>query len=117
MPRSPADNRSSTARSTCKARCKPDESTSAPDKRSSSRISISPEPDLVMLLSNPEIQLLMHADKVEEAQLRDMLDSVAVQLRASRAAHDDDYRSGVAVSFKRRLYLNLLGEFPTIFRD
>jgi 8-oxo-dGTP pyrophosphatase MutT (NUDIX family) len=34
-----------------------------------------------MLLADPEIRLLMHADRVDEAALLDMLKSVSVQLR------------------------------------
>jgi 8-oxo-dGTP pyrophosphatase MutT (NUDIX family) len=42
------------------------------------------EPDLVMLLGEPEIRLLMRADHVDEGELRAMLDAVAVQLRNNR---------------------------------
>jgi putative (di)nucleoside polyphosphate hydrolase len=56
-----------------------------------------PEPDLVMLLSDPEVRLLMQADKVEESQLREMLEQVSVQLEASRAALDASYRPGVGI--------------------
>jgi putative (di)nucleoside polyphosphate hydrolase len=42
------------------------------------------EPDLVMLLAEPEVRLLMHADHVDERKLRAMLDAVAVQLRTHR---------------------------------
>jgi putative (di)nucleoside polyphosphate hydrolase len=39
------------------------------------------EPDLVMLLGEPEIRLLMRADHVDESELRAMLEAIAVQLR------------------------------------
>jgi putative (di)nucleoside polyphosphate hydrolase len=55
------------------------------------------EPDLVMLLSDPEVRLLMQADKVEENQLREMLEEVSVQLEASREALDASYRPGVGI--------------------
>jgi hypothetical protein len=55
------------------------------------------EPDLVMLLSDPEVRLLMQADNVEEKQLREMLEGVSVQLEASRAALDASYRPGVGI--------------------
>jgi hypothetical protein len=83
VPRSPAEDRSSAAPGSRIAGRQP-----------SPRALISPEPDLDMLLSDPEIRLLMRADKVEETQLREMLHAVAVQLRASRAAQDASYRLG-----------------------
>ena len=39
------------------------------------------EPDLVMLLADPEVRLLMRADNVDETELRIMLKNVSVQLR------------------------------------
>src|SRR6266699_5742308 len=42
------------------------------------------DPDLVMLLGEPEVRLLMRADHVDERELRAMLDAVAVQLRNNR---------------------------------
>ena len=39
------------------------------------------EPDLVMLLADPEVRLLMRADNVDETELRIMLQTVSVQLR------------------------------------
>jgi putative (di)nucleoside polyphosphate hydrolase len=42
------------------------------------------EPDLVMLLGEPEVRLLMRADHVDECELRAMLDAVSVQLRNNR---------------------------------
>jgi putative (di)nucleoside polyphosphate hydrolase len=86
VPRLPAENQSSAAPGSRIASRKP-----------SSRVLVTPEPDLVMLLSDPEIRLLMRADQVEEAQLREMLDARAVQLQASRAAHDATYRPGVGI--------------------
>jgi putative (di)nucleoside polyphosphate hydrolase len=50
-----------------------------------------------MLLSDPEVRLLMQADRIEEQQLRNMLDAVSVQLRVSRATLDANYRPGVGV--------------------
>jgi 8-oxo-dGTP pyrophosphatase MutT (NUDIX family) len=41
------------------------------------------EPDFVMLLADPEIRLLMHADNVDEAELLTMLRGVSVQLRSA----------------------------------
>jgi putative (di)nucleoside polyphosphate hydrolase len=39
----------------------------------------------------------MHADNVEESQLRSMLNAVSVQLKASRAVNDASYRPGVGI--------------------
>jgi hypothetical protein len=57
-------------------------------KRSSSKPSIGAEPDLVMLLSHPEVRLLMRADNVEEHELRRMLNAVSLQLQGSRAVNN-----------------------------
>jgi putative (di)nucleoside polyphosphate hydrolase len=99
MTRSPAEKQgqSSTARDTRKIRRSKHESASSGRKSPSSGLPISPEPDLVMLLSDQEVRLLMHADKVNESHLRSMLDAVSVQHRASRAALDANYRPGVGV--------------------
>jgi putative (di)nucleoside polyphosphate hydrolase len=99
MTRSPTEKQrqSSTARDTRKSRRRQNESISSRRKHSSSGLPISPEPDLVMLLSDPEIRLLMHADEVDESQLRSMINAVSVQLRASRATLDANYRSGVGI--------------------
>jgi putative (di)nucleoside polyphosphate hydrolase len=42
------------------------------------------EPDLVMLLAEPEVRLLMRADHVDERELRAMFDAVSVELRNNR---------------------------------
>jgi putative (di)nucleoside polyphosphate hydrolase len=45
---------------------------------------ISDSSDLVGLLSAPETRLLMKADNVDEAELRALLEAIALQLKASR---------------------------------
>jgi len=72
--------------------------------RLSANLSESPEPDLVMLLDEPEVRLLMHADNVDERELMAMLNAVRTQMRANSATkqHDkaqnsDDYRPGVGI--------------------
>jgi putative (di)nucleoside polyphosphate hydrolase len=53
---------------------------------------------LVMLLSEPEVRLLMQADRVDERELRSMLNAVSVQLREDgRVPTDARYRSGVGI--------------------
>jgi putative (di)nucleoside polyphosphate hydrolase len=44
------------------------------------------EPDLIMLLSDPEVRMVMRADHVDEHELAAMLNSISVQLR--EAPHD-----------------------------
>jgi putative (di)nucleoside polyphosphate hydrolase len=97
MPPSPTSKPSAAARKARKTGRKQRQSVPGQQKRSSSKLPVNPEPDLVMLLSDPEIRLLMRADKVEEFQLRKMLDTVSVQLQASRAARDASYRPGVGI--------------------
>jgi 8-oxo-dGTP pyrophosphatase MutT (NUDIX family) len=67
------------------------------------------EPDLVMMLADPEIRLLMRADNVDETQLLAMLKDVSVQLRRDelkdrkgpryRVKHPEarKYRRGVGI--------------------
>jgi putative (di)nucleoside polyphosphate hydrolase len=68
-------------------------------------------PDFVMLLADPEIRLLMQADNVDEGALRDMLNSISLQLRDAsgppkdpgsgrrqiRKANSRKYRRGVGI--------------------
>jgi mutator protein MutT len=64
-----------------------------------------PEPDLVMLLGEPEIRLLMQADGVDEREMLEMFDVIRVQLRSSSGTKEtqqeepstDDYRPGVGI--------------------
>jgi NUDIX domain len=66
------------------------------------------EPDFVMLLAEPEVRLLMRADKVDEAELLTMLTSVSVHVRDEprgrrgpgyRVPHPDirKYRTGARI--------------------
>jgi putative (di)nucleoside polyphosphate hydrolase len=69
------------------------------------------DPDFVMLLADPEIRLLMHADNVDEGALLNMLKGVSVQLRNAsgqpkdrgggrqriRNADPEKYRRGVGI--------------------
>jgi putative (di)nucleoside polyphosphate hydrolase len=66
-------------------------------KRASRKTSIVAEPDLVVLLSDPEVRLMMQVDKIDERQLRNMLEAVSVELKTARAATDVSYRSGVGI--------------------
>jgi 8-oxo-dGTP pyrophosphatase MutT (NUDIX family) len=61
-------------------------------KRAAPRRRKSAEPDLIMLLGEPEVRLLMRADNVDERELVAMLDAVSVQLRSSSAAGSDGPR-------------------------
>jgi putative (di)nucleoside polyphosphate hydrolase len=64
------------------------------------------ESSLVMLLTEPEVRLLMQSDHVDERELRSMLDAVSVQLRQDgRVPTDARYRSGVGI-----ILLNARGE-------
>jgi mutator protein MutT len=65
-----------------------------------------PEPDLVMLLGEPEIRLLMRADGVDEREMLEMFDVIRVQLRINSETAEmsqqqepstDDYRPGVGI--------------------
>lgn len=47
------------------------------------------EPDLIMLLAEPEIRLLMQADHVDERELLEMLSRVRVQLRKNSNSGGD----------------------------
>jgi hypothetical protein len=87
MPRSPAEKRSLMPRCTRQPRRERGESASAHRTHSHSEVSIDRDPDLIMLLSDPEVRLMMHADNVKESQLREMLEAVSVQMQTSRAAH------------------------------
>jgi putative (di)nucleoside polyphosphate hydrolase len=97
MPRSPAEKRSLIPRRTRQPRQERGESASAHRTHSHSELSIDRDPDLIMLLSDPEVRLMMHADNVKESQLREMLEAVSVQIQTSRAAHDATYRPGVGI--------------------
>lgn len=65
------------------------------------------EPDFVMLLADPEVRLLMHADNVNEAELLRMLQGVSIELRNWQVKSSDrkptkggdrqKYRPGVGV--------------------
>lgn len=64
------------------------------------------EPDLVMLMDEPEVRLLMHADHVDERELMAMFDAIRVQLRSNAESLDDgrrqvrrpdEYRPGVGI--------------------
>ncbi len=68
----------------------------------------SDDPTLVMLLADPEIRLLMRADKVDEEALRDMLNNISVRLRGTggslknrgrrtKDAETRKYRRGVGI--------------------
>ncbi len=71
----------------------------------------SAEPDLIMLLADPDVRLLMHADNVDEGELRNLLRSISKHLQNAeeqpkkrrsekRRAGDRDarrYRSGVGI--------------------
>ena len=74
------------------------------------------EPDLIMLLAEPEIRLLMQADHVDERELLEMLSRVKVQLRENSGSDpapslsdwnvdDFRYRPGVGI-----VLLNSKGE-------
>jgi putative (di)nucleoside polyphosphate hydrolase len=54
------------------------------------------EPDLVMLLAEPEVRLIMRADHVDERELRAMLDAVSVELRNSRSQSKMDHEDTTA---------------------
>jgi 8-oxo-dGTP pyrophosphatase MutT (NUDIX family) len=51
-----------------------------PAPKASAKLSFT-EPDLIMLLADPEVRLLMRADNVDETELSIMLKTVSVQLR------------------------------------
>jgi len=51
------------------------------------------EPDLIMLLAEPEVRLLMHADHVDERELLAMLGDVRVQLRRNSESGGDPAQS------------------------
>jgi putative (di)nucleoside polyphosphate hydrolase len=68
------------------------------------------EPDLIMLLGEPEVRLLMQADRVEEGELMQMLSAISVHIRNrtkngeaadSSLPHgqdnDAEYRAGVGI--------------------
>jgi hypothetical protein len=54
-----------------------------------------PEPDLVMLLGEPEVRLLMHADGVDEREMLEMFDVIRVQLRSSFRNEGDPTRGAI----------------------
>jgi putative (di)nucleoside polyphosphate hydrolase len=65
-----------------------------------------PEPDLVMLLGEPEIRLLMRADGVDEREMLEMFDVIRVQLRSNSETNEtseqedpstEEYRPGVGI--------------------
>ena len=73
-----------------------------------------PEPDLVMLLGEPEIRLLMQVDGVDEREMLEMFDVIRVQLRSNSETKEtsqqedpstDEYRPGVGI-----MLLNERGE-------
>jgi putative (di)nucleoside polyphosphate hydrolase len=70
------------------------------------------EPDLIMLLAEPEVQLLMRADLVDERELTELLSAISLQLRNStdgrnsaddstssrrQDSRNDGYRAGVGI--------------------
>lgn len=70
------------------------------------------EPDLLMLLGDPEVRLVMQADHVDEHELLAMLNSISLTLRGAvtstgagddsasrqpRQASDEEYRPGVGI--------------------
>jgi mutator protein MutT len=64
------------------------------------------EPDLVMLLGEPDVRLLMRADGVDEREMLEMFDVIRVQLRNNSETKDAsqheepsiaDYRPGVGI--------------------
>ena len=66
------------------------------DRQNPHRLSAKPahrknsaEPDLVMLLSDPEVRLLMQADNVDEAELRSLLRSVSKHLQSLEKEQGD----------------------------
>jgi putative (di)nucleoside polyphosphate hydrolase len=85
------------------------------DKQSSAQhhmISYGEEPTLTMLLAEPEIQMLMRADRVNAQDLIAELNTISAQLRknaslsqqtADRLGRNDaDYRSGIGVMLLNR---------------
>lgn len=80
----------------------------SPQHKRASPKSLEPaEPNLVMLLGEPEVRLLMRADGVDERELMAMLDTVSLELRLgstdprsgpSRSVADEAfYRAGVGI--------------------
>jgi putative (di)nucleoside polyphosphate hydrolase len=67
------------------------------DVRKPAKYIQSPEPDLVMLLADPEIRLLMRSDHVDEGKLLAMFNEIKVQLRSNLAM--DNNRTGKSGSF------------------
>ena len=55
------------------------------------------EPSLVMLLADPEIRLVMHADRVDENKLLDTFNAISVELRRrlGEVPRDTDEKSGL----------------------
>jgi 8-oxo-dGTP pyrophosphatase MutT (NUDIX family) len=96
---------------------KPTAKSPASDSKNYSRVRAGPrhkpaknlgasEPDLVMLLGEPEIRLLMQADGVDEHEMLEMFEVIRVQLRSNSETKDasqqqepstDDYRPGVGI--------------------
>jgi hypothetical protein len=75
-------------------------------------------PELVMLLAEPDVQLLMRVDGVDEQELRAMLNRISVALRrdgnaggidAGRQNDDAGYRPGVGIILLNARYEAFVG--------
>jgi putative (di)nucleoside polyphosphate hydrolase len=90
------------------------------------------EPDLVVLLGEPEVRLMMLADNVQEDELRELLASVSLQLRSgddrsksaagvapiANAGFDDSfYRAGVGVVLINRRGEVFVGRRADVIED
>jgi putative (di)nucleoside polyphosphate hydrolase len=75
-------------------------------ERASSIVPEKSDPDLVMLLDDPEVRLLMRADHVDEREMFKMFEAIRVQLRGSAQERSEakgesspasEYRPGVGI--------------------
>jgi len=99
MPRSDSERRQEPARkvaASAKARRKPVATAQAPTGIA--------EPELVMLLSEPEVRLVMRADHVDERELLASFNAISVKLRrrserarSTRVLDHSKYRPGVGI--------------------
>jgi putative (di)nucleoside polyphosphate hydrolase len=80
---------------------------------------MSGDPDFVMLLADPEIRLLMHADNVDEGALLNLLKSVSVQLRNASGEPKDRNRTRHQIrnsrKYRRGVGIMLINERTEIF--
>jgi 8-oxo-dGTP pyrophosphatase MutT (NUDIX family) len=82
---------------------------------------MSGDPDFVMLLADPEIRLLMHADNVDEGALLSLLKSVSVQLRNASGEPKDrshkrhQIRNVDSRKYRRGVGIMLINERGEIF--